>query len=563
MKVESESGTGQPVTEKTAKAVLDQLLADTRFRANERGRSILKYIADHYFGGTVDGVKGYSIAIDVLGRSVDFNPSIDPIVRIELSRLRSALRQYYEAYGRELEVMVQIPPGQYTFIFVRNESSQPKVSEEPIDSSADALSVSGNNKEKFGSKFVTNIVLITAALLATSLIAANQLNTPIVKQKPRVSLEMDALDDRLRGEASQTRDALSTAITQYQTLNIQSYKTGTPPENIDYAVQLKYFEESSQKKVWWQIKNFQANNIISSGVISTVDQGRSAVEIRGSLVEDLSKNLAASRSSINLFELSKAELNDLGNTCVLRAELIMERVNPLSLPQVKECLEKNLNLNADDSDSSAALAQVLLFPVRGAGDPDSILRSQDLARHAVMVSPNSDRAQIAMMLTQFYSGSVNAAIDTGHRALAINPNNPTSQGLLAWILFANGQWDEAIKLAKAGSTVPSVSHTSSPLVIAFDAYRRGDWSNAAVLAEQVNSKGNLITALRIAALSQVNAKDAHARLKTALADNKDFVQELMTRLHYERMSEPVPSLLLEGIKRAEREGIATAAVGAM
>lgn len=563
MEVESESGLSQPVTDEIARGALDELLSDSRFRANERGKSILKYIADHYFNGTVDGIKGYTIAIDVLGRCTDFNPSLDPIVRIELSRLRSALRQYYEAYGGELPVIVQVPRGQYTVVFTRNVAASNSDGDESNEEIPEKAPQLAKRRIVSGAKFVTNTILLIAGLFATSLVAANQLNMPAIKPKPRVDLVIDALDDRLRGEASQIRDALSTAITQYQTLNIQSYGTSVGPETGDYSVQMKYFEESNKKNVWWQIKRARTNDVFASGIVSTDYTGRSKPEIRDNLVADLSKSLAASRSPINLFELHQAELDDLGNICVLRAELVMERVTSLNLPQIRTCLKKNLVKNIDDSDSNAALAQVLLYPVRGTGDPDSILRSQELARHAVMVAPNSDRAQIAMMLSQFYSGSVDAAIDTGHRALAMNPYNPTSQGLLAWIMFANGRWEEAVGLAKSGSSIPSVAHTSSALVMAFDAYRKGDWSNAAVLAEQVNSKGDLITALRIAALAQLNSKDAHARLTAAVTDNGNFIQELQARLLYERMAEPVPALLLQGIKKAEKDSIATAAVGAM
>ena len=82
-----------------AKAELKRLLADSRFRVTERQKDILRYLAERRFEGCEEGVKAYSIALDVLGRPSGFDASTDPIVRIEISRLRSALDAYYQAFG--------------------------------------------------------------------------------------------------------------------------------------------------------------------------------------------------------------------------------------------------------------------------------------------------------------------------------------------------------------------------------------------------------------------------------------------------------------------------------
>jgi len=100
-----------------AKAELARLLADSRFRVTERQKDILRYLAEHRFEGCEEGVKAYSIALDVLGRPSGFDASTDPIVRIEISRLRSALDAYYQAFGLPNGVTIHIPKGMYTAIF--------------------------------------------------------------------------------------------------------------------------------------------------------------------------------------------------------------------------------------------------------------------------------------------------------------------------------------------------------------------------------------------------------------------------------------------------------------
>ena len=106
-----------------ARAELERILSDPRFHATERQRAILRYLAERRFAGCEEGVKAYSIALDVLGRASNFDASNDPIVRIEVSRLRSSVENYYEAFGAERDVTIHIPKGTYVTLFPRSHLS--------------------------------------------------------------------------------------------------------------------------------------------------------------------------------------------------------------------------------------------------------------------------------------------------------------------------------------------------------------------------------------------------------------------------------------------------------
>ena len=76
------------VSTAVAREELERLLDDPRFRVTARQRDILKYLAERRFDGYDGNVKAYAIALDVLGRPSGFDAANDPIVRIEISRLR-------------------------------------------------------------------------------------------------------------------------------------------------------------------------------------------------------------------------------------------------------------------------------------------------------------------------------------------------------------------------------------------------------------------------------------------------------------------------------------------
>jgi hypothetical protein len=59
--------------------------------------------------GASDRIKGYTIAVEALGRADDFDPQADPIVRVEAMRLRRALARYYANGGARDAVVIDVP----------------------------------------------------------------------------------------------------------------------------------------------------------------------------------------------------------------------------------------------------------------------------------------------------------------------------------------------------------------------------------------------------------------------------------------------------------------------
>jgi hypothetical protein len=58
-------------------------------------------------------ISEYAIAVDALGRNIDFEPKIDATVRVQISRLRRILAKYYEFEGRLSTKRLVIPLGSH------------------------------------------------------------------------------------------------------------------------------------------------------------------------------------------------------------------------------------------------------------------------------------------------------------------------------------------------------------------------------------------------------------------------------------------------------------------
>src|SRR2546426_6819371 len=76
-------------------------------------RHFLKFIVEKSVAGRVDEIKEYTIATEVLGRSYDFDPKSDNIVRVQAHRLRKKLDEYYGQEGIDNPIRISIPSGHY------------------------------------------------------------------------------------------------------------------------------------------------------------------------------------------------------------------------------------------------------------------------------------------------------------------------------------------------------------------------------------------------------------------------------------------------------------------
>jgi hypothetical protein len=107
------------LTTEEIRAALDRIAVSEAFCACPQLVAFLRYVVEATLRGGQDRIKGYTIAVEALGRGDDFNPQDDPIVRVEAMRLRRALQRYYANGGRDDAVQIVLPVGSYVPVFRR------------------------------------------------------------------------------------------------------------------------------------------------------------------------------------------------------------------------------------------------------------------------------------------------------------------------------------------------------------------------------------------------------------------------------------------------------------
>jgi adenylate cyclase len=102
-------------------AQLERILTSNAFDASARNRAFLRYVVNETLAGRADRIKGYTVAQEVFQRDADFDPQLDPVVRIEASRLRRSLERYYLTAGRGDGLGIEMPKGGYVPTFEMRE----------------------------------------------------------------------------------------------------------------------------------------------------------------------------------------------------------------------------------------------------------------------------------------------------------------------------------------------------------------------------------------------------------------------------------------------------------
>jgi PAS domain S-box-containing protein len=107
------------------RAALERMVASESFRTCPRLAAFLRFVIEATLRGESAHLKGYTIAVEALGRTGDFDPQQDPIVRVEAGRLRRVIQHYYAGPGAKDLLVIDVPRGRYipTFRYRRAEQA--------------------------------------------------------------------------------------------------------------------------------------------------------------------------------------------------------------------------------------------------------------------------------------------------------------------------------------------------------------------------------------------------------------------------------------------------------
>jgi hypothetical protein len=96
---------------------LERILSTPPLVSSPSLSRFLRYVVEETVSGRSGAIKEYTLGLNVFDRGEEFNPRLDPIVRVQARNLRSRLEKYYRTQGVEDPIRIELPKGTYVPVF--------------------------------------------------------------------------------------------------------------------------------------------------------------------------------------------------------------------------------------------------------------------------------------------------------------------------------------------------------------------------------------------------------------------------------------------------------------
>ncbi len=398
---------------------LERVLSSPVFEKSLRQQDLLRYLVKENLAGNGQRLKGYTLGVELFGRGVDFDPTTDAIVRVEVGRLRTKLREYYGSNSHGDAVTFALPKGGYVIDIHTSENHQTTASATP--------------------KPVTNLFEqeISLAVLPFANLPSN----------PEQEYFVDGIVDNLIFELSQLSGLLvisRQSSFRYRNSNMSSQEIGN-------LLGVKYLLEGnvqlSEKRVRVTVRLIEA--LTSTCVWADRYEGflqeifALQDEITLSIVKQLQIKLSPAEAQLFGHE---GTISIEAHDALLRGIACHWKYAPKFVAEARKHFTKAVELDPNYASAHAWLARTLLFLWVMRWEPDEALYRDALvhAKKAAAINSHLPYVQSILGWTHLWHRNRDECIAACRQAVAIDPNNFEAYIFLSMSLSCAGFGEEAL-----------------------------------------------------------------------------------------------------------------------
>jgi len=486
------------------RAALDHMAASEAFRSSPQLISFLRYVVEATLRGEHDRIKGYTIAVEALGRTEDFNPQNDPIVRVEATRLRRAINRYYKNGGRNDPVQIDLPLGSYVPMFRRNANQPSPIVlprlEQPRDRRPlDRLAASWRSLAAGGT-----LVALGAGAYGgldywfdfnspnpIALIAAPQLQGTIASRTPAAPIIFIGAFQWGKNstggpQTARLREKLRDALARFDEVQVVSGAPAGHVRGVSDAESVSRYElTATVEPEDTGVVRIRLTAAEDGQVAYAHTFSRMSHVDEDAIVRNVSAALAQPYGIVQAHERAKGSHagRETQYRCLIEAYDYWRSYDPQQHRRARDCLERTLEANPAFALGYAALAQIILEEHRNgatsrAGDAPALQRALAAARRAIELKPGSARAHQALAEVQFARGDYPLAIEAGERAVALNPYDPNILASYGGILVSLGDRERGARLIKDSASALVVRPVWHDFLLFLTAYLADDLEGA-------------------------------------------------------------------------------------
>lgn len=412
---------------------LEKILASPEFQSAPMLRDFLRFVVEKTLSGHAQEIKGYTVAIEVMGRKADFDAAKDTIVRIQGGRLRRALERYYLTIGGQDPIRIDIPKGAYVPAFhlaVRKEAE--------AEASTEALNEAVLTLPPGPSMAVLPLLNLTG--------------------DRRQGFFADGLAEEITNELARYQDLRVIAF--QSTLRWKGQKLDA--REVGRDLNIRFFLEGSIRKEARLIK-------ITVRLVDTLN----GLQVWGdhyqrmlrpdkliALQEEIAQKVAAKIGSEygiiprNLSKESRKKPPESLDTyeAILRFYQHVTVLDPETFGEALQALEKAVVREPECglAWSLVALLYFMNYNLQFSPLKTPVEKALVFAKKAVSLDSQNQQVRTTMAFLHFFLNERDLFLVEAEKAIALNPNSPLLIGYLGWLLALYGEWDRGLAIMGKG-----------------------------------------------------------------------------------------------------------------
>ena len=485
------------------RAALKRIVVSDVFCSSPQLTAFLSFVVEAVLHGKSDRIKGYTIGVEVLRRDIKFDPQIDPIVRVEATRLRRAMERYYAGPGLTETVIIDLPRGSYVPTFNYRAEILIDPDKSPV-----------NEKHFPRWLLISGALALVACLTAATVLFATrreQVKFPGLKQASKdlralppgngmpiliiQNFETRGVTDSRTFSAPALFGKVIDTFSRFDGINVVA-AADQPRGKIDYRLggSIEYLDDGTANV------RFNLTDATDGAIVWSKSFDRMAVlgdwaGVENSITSSIAVTLLQPFGVIKSLDRTKFLAGGNGDPryrCLLLAADSFRSFDPDQSTRASSCLEALTEIDHGFGDGFSYLALVYVREFvygfgKGADDPRTLDVALQLARRGIELNPNNSIAWLILSAVQFGRNDIAAGFASIEKAMALNPNDPIIVSGYGGRLITNGEIDRGMamlqRVAVYGDVLPSWHH----FYLFLGYYMRGQLPEASHEADEMTS----------------------------------------------------------------------------
>jgi tetratricopeptide (TPR) repeat protein len=472
-------------------AALERMFASEMFRDSPQLAAFLRFVTEAELRGESDRIKGYTIGVEALGRSTDFDPQIDPIVRVEATRLRRTIERYYAGPGANDPVIITLSPGSYVPSFRYRKTDLSRAVSQAV--------VAGNRRAiRFaGLAGLAGLIILVVLFYRDANLLQPGNGMPVILLQPASITGVPKANNAPSGTGA---EKLRYALLRFDTLNVvladeiaeDERKGGKPNLRYRLTGNLDYRDDGTTN-LRIQLFDAEDNRLVWSKLYERFAEGISRDAAEDAVVTEVVTVLAQPFGVIRAHEWNRyvaAGRGDPRYVCILEASESLRSFDRGQHKKAKNCLETLIRRDPSYASGFAYLSALYLREFQfDLGDepsnPAALDRALILVRQSIEKRPESARGYQILSAVLFGRRDYAASVVAAERAVALNRYDMTALSDYGGRLVMTGEIDKGLALLKQAGGFGALRPSWYNFYFFLAHYMKDDRTEASHYASQI------------------------------------------------------------------------------